>query len=250
MKYAQGIIGLLVGTALGGSVVAATTEGTAVAGSTDKESIRAVVLEIIKEEPKAIIDSLNEFSAKQRNERQAEASAVLKQDGVKAKIFADDTLAYAGNKNGKHVVAEFFDYDCPVCKMQFQVFTELLKQDPELKIVFHEYPIFGPVSEENSRIGLTVAEMYPEKYFEFHEKMMGGKGHETTNDRTYGILKELGMDVEKVKSKSKSDEIVAKLDASRQLGQQLNIQGTPTVVVGEELIPHAVQIDELKAKLK
>lgn len=247
MKYAQGIIGLLVGTALGGSVVAATTEGTVGA---DKETIRAIVLDVIKDEPQAIIDSLNGYQAKQQQEKIEASSAALKDSAVKEAIYKDNTLAFAGNKNGSHVIAEFFDYDCPVCKMQFNIFTEMLKKDPELKIVFHEYPIFGPVSEENSRIGLSVAELYPEKYFEFHEKMMGGKGHETTNDRTYGILKELGMDVEKVKATSKTDEIATKLAASRELGQKLNIQGTPTIIVGDEVIPHAAQMNELEAKLK
>lgn len=247
MKYAQGIIGLLVGTALGGSVVAATTEGTAT-GSADKDSIRAIVLEVIKEEPQAIMESVSSFQMKQREAKMQESSAALKDSAVKEAIFNDDTLAIAGNKNGKHVVAEFFDYDCPVCKMQFKIFADMIKKDPELKIVFHEYPIFGPVSEENSRIGLAVTKLYPEKYYTFHEKMMGGKGHETTNDRTYGILKEMGLDVEKVKATAKSDEIVKKLADTRALGQKLNIQGTPTIIVGDEVIPHAAQMNELEAK--
>lgn len=247
MKYAQGIIGLLVGTALGGSVIAATTE---TGGTASKDSIRATVLEVIKEEPQAIIESLNAWQAKQQADKLAGASAALKKDGVKDSIFNDATLPFAGNKDGKHVVAEFFDYNCPVCKMQFQVFTEMLAKDKELKIVFHEYPIFGATSEENSRLGLAVADLYPEKYWQFHEKMMGGKGHEQNNDRTLAILKELGLDVAKVQEKSKTEEVAAQLEKSRRIGQSLNIQGTPTLIVEDTIIPHAAQAPELEILFK
>lgn len=247
MKYAYGVIGLLVGTALGGSVVAAT--GKTGSANMDTDAIKQIVRDVIKNEPQVMVDSLRAYQEDMQQSANSEASKALKDDGVRNAVLNDEDLPYAGNGNGDHVIAEFFDYDCPVCKMQFKVFQEMLKKDPELKIVFHEFPIFGPTSEENSHLGLAVSKLYPEKYYEFHSKMMEGKGHETDTKRTYAIMKELGFDIAKVEKMSKSDEVQKQLLKSRELGEKLRIQGTPAVIIGDELIPHLVQGPELEAKL-
>lgn len=251
MKTSSFLIGLLAGTALGGAVVAATGTHSPSAGSASgltREDVQQIVRDTISNEPKLILESVQKFQEGQRNAALGKANESLKDASVRDAIFNNEKLAVGGNKNGKHVVAEFFDYDCPVCKSQFKVLASMLKNDPELKIVFHEFPIFGPVSEENSRIGLAVANLYPEKYYAFHEKMMGGEGHQKTAKRTYEILKELGMDEAKVKTASNSEEIIGQLAESRALGEKLNIQGTPTLVIADEITPHFLPEEELTAK--
>ncbi|MEF5008139.1 DsbA family protein, partial [Escherichia coli] len=91
------------------------------------------------------------YQQDQQRQAMSKANDALKDPAVRDAVFNDATLAFAGNKTGKHVVAEFFDYDCPVCKIQFKALVELIKTDPELKVVFHEFPIFGPTSDENSK---------------------------------------------------------------------------------------------------
>ncbi|MFM9889469.1 MAG: DsbA family protein [Rickettsiales bacterium] len=251
MKTTHFLIGLLAGTALGGAVVAATgttTHSASGASGLSRDEIQQIVRDTISNEPQLILDSVQKFQQGQRNAAMGKANESLKNSDVRAAIFNNEQLAIGGNKNGTHVVAEFFDYDCPVCKTQFKVLAEMLKKDPELKIVFHEFPIFGPVSEENSRIGLAVTKLYPEKYYAFHEKMMGGEGHQKTTKRTYEILKELGMDEAKIKTSSNSEEIIKQLADSRALGEKLSIQGTPALIIGDEITPHFLPEEELQAK--
>lgn len=251
MKTTSFLIGLLAGTALGGAVVAATGTHSANAGAASvltREEVQQIVRDTIAKEPKLILESVQRFQEGERNAAMSKANESLKDASVKDAIFNNERLAIAGNKNGTHVVAEFFDYDCPVCKSEFKVLAPMLKKDPELKIVFHEFPIFGPVSEENSRVGLAVTKLYPEKYFAFHAKMMEGEGHQKTTKRTYEILKELGMDEAKVKAAANSEEIISQLAESRALGEKLTIQGTPTLVIGEELVPHFLPEAELQAR--
>jgi len=64
-----------------------------------------------------------------------------------------------------------------------------------------------------------------------------------------GFIKELGIDVKKVQAFAASEEAAAELEKSRALGGKLNVQGTPTLVIGEEVIPHAAPADEIEAKL-
>ena len=251
MKYAQLIIGLLIGTALGGAVVSSETQHLHLAGSSagsaDDEHIRQVVRDTISGDGKLLLDSIQKYQSDQQQASVEEASKALQDPGVRDAIFNDDSLAYIGNPNGRHVVAQFFDYNCPVCHMQNQIFFDLMKQDPELKIVLHEFPIFGPDSDENTKIGFGVNKFYPKKYFAFYQKMMSGRGHDLTNEKVDGYLKELGFDVAKLRTYAKSDEANEKLQKARDLSQKLKLQGTPSIVIGDSIVPHAMQKEEIES---
>ncbi len=248
MKYAQLIMGLLIGTALGGAVVA--SQGSPIGGgNASDEHIKQVVRDTISGDGKLLLESIQKYQSDQQANSVNEASEALKDPATHDAIFKDDSLAFVGNPDGKHVIAEFFDYNCPVCHMQYNVFTDMLKEDKELKIIFHEFPIFGPESDENSKVGFGVNKFYPKKYFAFHQKMMSGRGHDITPAKVDGYMKDLGFDVAKIRAYAKSDEADQKLQQARELAQKLKLQGTPTLVVGDTVIPHAVEKGELESRL-
>lgn len=246
MKYAQGIIGLLVGTALGGSVVAATTEGN---GNHNADSIRAVVLQVIKEEPQAIMESVSAWQQKQQQEKLAGASAALKDPAVMKAVLDTTDSPFIGPADSTKTVVEFFDYNCPACKMQFEQLDALHKTDSDVKIIFKEYPIFGAQSEANSRLGLAVHRIAPDQYFAWHTKMMSNKGR-TDEATALKYATELGINEAKLKEEAAGPKVEEILAAERALGQKLNLQGTPSLVIGDELVPHAMGADEIKAKFK
>ncbi|MFZ8417704.1 hypothetical protein ACO1L7_14535, partial [Staphylococcus aureus] len=81
-----------------------------------KADIQQIVRDTISAEPKLILDSVQNYQQDQQRQAMSKANDALKDPAVRDAVFNDATLAFAGNKTGKHVVAEFFDYDCPVCK--------------------------------------------------------------------------------------------------------------------------------------
>ncbi len=252
MKQAQFILGLLAGTALGGVVVASTNMPIAGnsggASGLDKAAVEQIVRDTISNEPKLILDSLQKYTEEQRKQQDSASSEVLKDPAVRDKVFNYAGAAFTGPKDSSRVVVEFFDYNCPACKFMFKGVEGLVAKDKTVKVIFREYPIFGPVSEANSRIGLAVAKLYPEKYFAFHTKMMSHEGR--TDEKTaLDYAKGLGMDVDKIKLEAAKKETQAILDDDRELGTKLKIQGTPTLVVGDQIIPHALGQDELETLL-
>ena len=247
MKHTQMIMGLLIGTALGGSVVAATGAGTTV-NAADAETIRKVVRETISNEPQLIIDSVQKYQDSKREKDLKGASDALKDKSVHGQVFNIEGAASVGPKDTKRTIVEFFDYNCPACKMEAKAISQVVAKDKSVQVIFREYPIFGPVSENNSRLGLAVARISPTKYYAFYEKMMAHQGHAEEKD-TLGFIKELGLDVEKVKTESQTKAVADALAANRKLGDDLHIQGTPTLVIGEELIPHALSPEDLVTKL-
>ncbi len=250
MKYAQIIMGLLIGTALGGTAVAINGKNNLMPGNNamNADAIKKIVRETISEEPKLILDSVQKFQEAQRAQGMASASQALKDPAVHALVYDTKNVGIYGPKDGKRVVVQFFDYNCPACKAQHQALAQLVAKDKDITILFREYPIFGPTSERNSHLGLAVAHLAPEKYYAFYEKMMSHKGHAEEKD-TLNYIKELGLDVEKVKAEADKPSVAAALAANRMAGEKIHIQGTPTLVIGDEVIPHAMGPEDLEQKL-
>jgi protein-disulfide isomerase len=120
MKYAQLIIGLLAGTAIGGAVVVSAGNPLAGAGlnfggGVDRESVKQIVRDTISEEPQLIMDSVQKFQEARRKQTTQNANELLKDPAMKAEIYEFADAAFVGPKDAKKVVVEFFDYDCPAC---------------------------------------------------------------------------------------------------------------------------------------
>ena len=253
MKYAQLIIGLLAGTALGGAVVAGTGAplGGNTGGTMNDEAVKKIVRDVISSEPQLIMDSVQKYQMDEQKKQAADASGKLNDPKIVDALYKSMDNASVGPKDSKKTIVEFFDYNCPVCKMQFKAIDTLVKKDPDLRVIFIEFPIFGPISDQNAKIGLAVWRLYPEKYYAFHEKMISTPGHGPgNNDATYAFVKDLGMNVDKVKAEAAKDDINGILERNRAVGTELHVQGTPMLIVGGETIPHAVDLDELEADLK
>jgi protein-disulfide isomerase len=248
MKYAQLIMGLFAGVAIGGSVVAST--GKTMSGSAlDADAVKKIVREVIAEEPALIMDSVQKFQDGEQSKKIQGASEALKDKAFRDQVYNDVGIGSVGPKDSKRVIVEFFDYNCPACKMQYKEIDALVKKDKTVRVLFREYPIFGEVSETNSRLGIAVVRIAPEKYFAFYEKMHSHKGRISESD-ALGFIKELGIDVEKAKTEAAKPETAAAIEANRKIGEALHIQGTPTLIVGDEVIPHAAGADEIIGKLK
>lgn len=237
------IIALLAGAVLGG---AAMTQSNAIGGGDEK--IKEIVRQVIKDEPRLILDSVNNMQQTEQKEKMAKAQDALKDESLKLAIFNNVSVPFVGRADSKKTVVEFFDYNCPACKAQFKVIDELHKKDGEVKILFKEYPIFGPQSDTNSKIGLAVQKLDPSKYYAFHTKMMTheGRADEAT---ALGFVKEIGLDPAAVKAEIVKPEYEETLQANRAIGDKLHIQGTPTIVIGDEVVPHMVAMPEFVEKL-
>lgn len=249
MKYAQLFMGLLIGVAVGGSVVASTGKGTAGSGAVDEEGVKRIVRQVIEEEPQLIMASVQKYQEKEAGRQSEKAGEALKDKAVRDEVYNDKNVGSVGPKDSKRVVVEFFDYNCPACKMQYKEIDKLVKADKTVRVLFREYPIFGPSSEQNSMIGIAITRLAPEKYFDFYEKMHAHNGR-AGQAEVERFIKELGLDVEAVKTEARKPEVAAILEQNRVLGEKLGIQGTPTLVIGDEVILHAAEAGDIARRLK
>ncbi len=249
MKYTQLIIGLLAGTALGGAVVASSGPK---AGA-DAESIKRIVREVIANEPELILESVQNYQITTQKKQAGKANDAVKDEAIRAQLYANADAPSHGPKDSKRTVVEFYDYNCGVCKSMFGELDALVKADPSVRVIFIEYPIFGPTSETNSKIALAVHRLYPDKFYDFHAKMMTNPARGTDEKAALAFAESLGMDAKKISAEAATDEVTAILTKNRSLGDTLHVQGTPMLIVGDEIVPHAMRREEMEqilAKVK
>jgi protein-disulfide isomerase len=195
----------------------------------------------IVEHPEVITEAVQALQAKDEKERAEKQKKALVAKNKELHESAEGTVI--GNPKGDVTLVEFFDYNCGYCKSMFPSVMETLKEDGKVRLVLKEFPILGPSSMTASKAAL--ASVKQGKYSEFHVALMSHKGH-LSDDTVMKIAKDTGLDVAKLQADMKSDDVMKVVDKNHDLGRDLDINGTPWLMVGETVAPGAIE----KAKLK
>ena len=166
-------------------------------------------------------------------------------------LFTSPRQVVLGNPDGNVTFVEFFDYNCGYCKRAMDDMLTLLKDDPKLKVVLKEFPVFGPGSVEAAQVAVAVRmqDKTGKKYLEFHRKLarwpragrQGARPRRCQGHRSrHGPLGQ-GF--------GGSAEVKATLQESFKLAEALGLNGTPSYVIGDDVVVGAVGLDALKEKV-
>ncbi len=151
-----------------------------------------------------------------------------------------------GNADGTITVVEFFDYNCPYCRKAKPVVQRLLRDDKRIRYVFKEFPILSESSRTAAKVALAVWKIAPDKYWSLHNDLMKSNGR--VNDaRIRKAVEAAGLRWDEVLTASKSSDIESKIANNLALAQALNINGTPTFVIGSRVFPGLVPLTTLKS---
>lgn len=233
--------------ALGGAFAAAWGGGTANAadiGTTQRQQVEGIIHDYLMQHPDVLIAALREAEAKVKRDDDAKASQAVA--GHRGEVFADPATPVGGNPQGDVTLVEFFDYRCPYCKEVEPSIEAMLKQDPKLKLVYKEFPILGPVSVTAAHAALAARAQG--KYQAFHTAMMAARGN-ITDDTVYRVAGSVGLDVAKLKRDMAGPEVAQAIKANMKLADALDIRGTPAFIIGDKLVPGAVDLDALKTMI-
>ena len=208
-----------------------------------RKEIEGVIYDYLMDNPEVILQAVEKLRNK---EERAEQESVREHLTLASEAIYNDPLSpYAGNPNGSVTIVEFFDYRCGYCKRVFPALQELLESDDDLRIVFKELPILGEDSVLASRASLAIWINWPEKYLEFHTKLITSRGS-ITESKVYEYAAATAIDTEILKQEMKSESVDEAISRTVKLSRLLNINGTPGFIIGDELIPGAIDIDAMK----
>jgi protein-disulfide isomerase len=213
--------------------------------SPQRSEIEKIIREYLIQHPDVLQDAMNELEKKQAAEEAEKHQAAVKENSEE--IFNSSRQVTLGNAQGDVSFVEFFDYNCAYCKRAMADMLDLMKTDPKLKVVLKEFPVLGPGSVEAARVAVAVRmqDKGGKKYLEFHQKLLGGRG-QADKARALAVAKEVGMDMARLERDMASDEVKVTLADNLKLAEKLGLNGTPSYVIGPNVVVGAVGLDKLK----
>ena len=210
--------------------------------------IERIVNEYLLAHPELLQDVMGELEKRQSAAEAEKHQAAIKE--YSAAIFTSPRQVTLGNAQGDVTVVEFFDYNCGYCKRAMSDMLDLLKADPKLKFVLKEFPVLGEGSVQAAQVAAAVRlqDKGGKKYLEFHQKLLTGRG-QADKTRALAVAKEVGFDIGRIEKDMTSEEVKAQLEESFKLAEALGLNGTPSYVVGSDVVIGAVGLPALKEKV-
>ena len=213
----------------------------------DRAEVEAIVRDYLLKNPEVLLEVQYALEAKQK-----EAQRVAHLDVIKTQkddIFNSAYDGIVGNPAGKVTIVEFYDYNCGFCKRAMEDMQELVKADPELRFVLKEFPILSPDSHKASVVSMAFHKLMPDKYGAFHTALLGGEGR-ATEAKAIKVALSLGADQAKLREHMQDPDIPAALEKTYDLANKLAITGTPSYVVGDEVVFGALGQKVLAEKIE
>jgi protein-disulfide isomerase len=213
-----------------------------------RRDIETIVRDYLVAHPEVLEEAMAELG-----KRQAAAEAQKHEAGVAKNaetIFNSPRGVVLGNKDGDVTFVEFFDYNCGYCKRAMADMLELMKADPKLKVVLKEFPVLSQGSVEAAQVAVAVRMQDPggKKYLDFHQRLFGGRGA-ADKARAMAAAKEAGLDIGRLEKDLASPEVRATLEENFKLAEAMGMNGTPSYVIGNQVVIGAVGVENLREKI-
>lgn len=215
------------------------------AGAQDKATglsvpdIEKIVHDYLLRNPEVIYDAIQKLQQKRAAEEASRQQGMIVS---KAKdIFEDPGDPVAGDPAAKVAMVEFFDYHCGYCRAMQPSLETMMSHEGKVRFVFKEFPILGPDSVTAAKAAL--ASKLQGRYLPMHKALM--RADDLSMEGVMKVARGLGLDTGKLAKDMERPEIQAAIDRNLALAQDLGINGTPSFVIGDQLVPGAVPVAQL-----
>ncbi|MEA2726342.1 MAG: hypothetical protein QOF70_817 [Acetobacteraceae bacterium] len=202
--------------------------------------IVAIVRDALKQDPSILRDAVVALQADEGERSQEATRSAIVQSRNQLVTQADPV---AGDPNGDVTIVEFFDTRCPYCRKLEPVMDSFLTQDHRVRLVYKDLPILGPASVLGTRA--LLAAQRQGAYGQMREAVMK-LPPDTTIAQIEASARALGLDWPRMARDMDDPAVQARIDANLKLAHDLGIQGTPALVIGNDLVPGAVELPALR----
>jgi protein-disulfide isomerase len=200
------------------------------------------VREYLLKNPEVIMEALQVLQERQRAAEAENLKRTIAERGEE--ILNDPAAPVGGNAAGDVTVVEFFDYNCHYCRRVAPTVVELEQADPGLRLVYKEFPILGPGSQFAARAAL--ASRRQGKYVPFHNALMQAT-EQVTEEIVMEVARAVGLDTEQLRADMRDPAIQEAIARNLRLANALGITGTPSFIIGDEVVPGAVDLRTLQS---
>lgn len=191
-----------------------------------QKAIEKIVHDYLIANPQVLMEAATALQKKQQNQWQQTANQVV--PAHVSQFFASAMSPVVGNPHGDVTLIEFFDYQCPHCKELSPAIQDILHHDPQLKVIYKPWPIFGEVSTFAAKASL--AAMKQGKFLVFHEALMQ-MSTQLTEPLILKTAEKVGLDVNQLQKDMKNPAFDQEIKSNNQLAKELKLTGTPGFVL-------------------
>lgn len=207
----------------------------------DATTLGPVIEQYLMDHPEVIAKAVAKLQQRQADAEEAGFQQTV--GTVQDQLLNARLSPVLGNPKGDVTVVEFFDYKCPYCKRVADDVLKLIADDPNVRVVFKEFPILGPDSQLAALAALAADRQG--KYSAFHKAAMEHRGP-FTKDAILAIAKDVGLDADKLQADMADKALTGEIAANQALAEKLGINGTPAFIVGKQKAPGAITLDDMK----
>jgi protein-disulfide isomerase len=192
----------------------------------------ARVREYLLRHPEVLEEAMAQLDVNRREQAVAMSQARLSDY---REALERDPRDFVVNPDGAITVVEFFDYDCPYCRAALPDILALIEENPDVRFVFKEYPIFGGDSDRAAALALAAKDdgAYMDLYKGFFQLA------DLNQENMDRVIAESGLDPEALKEEAVEDEVLQHLIDNHTLAQNLGVNGTPMFIIGDTVVPGA-----------
>jgi protein-disulfide isomerase len=211
--------------------------------------IEKIVREYLISHPEVLQDVISEMDKRQASEDAEKHRAAVAEN--QEQIFNSLHQVTIGNAKGDATMVEFFDYNCAFCKRALSDMLDLMKGDAKLRVVLKEFPVLGEGSVQAAQVAVAARmqdKTAGKKYLEFHQKLLGGRG-QADKARALAVAKEVGFDMGRLEKDMASEEVKTTIAENMKLAEAMGLNGTPSYVIGSDVVVGAIGLDGLREKL-
>lgn len=208
----------------------------------DRAAIETIVHDYLLQHPEVIVEALQKLDAQDRAAKAQHVKQVAATE--QAALYGDGYSFIAGNPKGDVTVVEFYDYNCAFCRQASETVRTLLKRDKNLRVVFKEWPIKGADSEAVARVAIAAARQA--QFLAFHFALMAST-ERVDEAQALDAAREAGLDMARLQRDMKSIDMKDVFTKNRALADKLGVEGTPSFLVSDTLIPGAAPLKEFTA---
>ncbi len=211
---------------------------------TERQAFREEIRGYLLDNPEVLMEALAVLEARREAEAaQNEGQLLVEYEGA---IFDDGWSYVGGNPDGDVTIVEFLDYRCGFCKRAFPAVEELISTDGNIKLIVKEFPILGPASELGSRYAIATKRVAgDEAYKSVHDTMMEMRG-DLSEAILAKISDDLVLDHDAITAEMRSDEVSMVISTNRELASRLEIQGTPSFIMGDTIVRGFLELQQMR----
>lgn len=212
-----------------------------------RSEVETVIREYLLKNPEVLRDALIELDRRAKSEEETQRKQAIEQ--LAPKIFASKHQAVVGNPKGSVDLVEFYDYNCGFCKRALPDLAALIKSNPDLRVVLKDFPVLSQGSVDAAHVAAAAKlQLSADKFWDFHQKLMSTRG-QVGRAQALAVAKEFSLDMTRLARDMESEDVKAGIRETMQIGEALGINGTPSYVLGKEIVVGAVGLEALQTRI-